>query len=86
VQLEKKRKIIHLNIVGDSKKTIRYFVSGYFPKDVGLKALVEHIKIYLETLIVQFFHVLRKNNTKLDEMANRAIGLSPGLLGVGGEE
>ena len=42
--------------------------------------------ISLSSLTVQFFHVFRKNNIEVDEMANRAIGLAPGLLGVGGED
>jgi ribonuclease HI len=84
IQLAKQRQISQLNIVGDSKNTIRYFVTGSTPKDVGLKALIERIWISLSNLSVQFFHILRENNKEVDEMANRAIGLAPGSLGVCG--
>jgi ribonuclease HI len=32
IQLEKKRKIIDLNILGDSKNTIIYFIKAFSPK------------------------------------------------------
>jgi hypothetical protein len=72
--------------VEDSKNTIIYFVTGYSPKDDGLKVLVECIGISLKNVNAQLFHVYSKNNIEVDVMANRAIGLSPCLLGFFGEE
>jgi ribonuclease HI len=84
LQLEKKRQISNLNIVGDSKNTTRYFVFGSSSKDIGLKILVEHIKIFLLNLKVQFFHVYHDHNSEVDAMENRVIGLAPGLMWVDG--
>jgi ribonuclease HI len=39
VQLEKQRQIYELNIVGDSKNTIRYFVLGSSSKDTRIEKL-----------------------------------------------
>jgi hypothetical protein len=68
--------------VGDSKNTIRYFVTRSSPKYVGLKVLVERIDTSLINLNVQFFHLYFQNNIDEDAMVNRAIGLALGLLGV----
>jgi hypothetical protein len=73
-----------MNIVGDSKNTIRYFVIRTDPKEASLKSLIERIRLSLTNLSVQFFHILRENNKEGDEMANRAIGLAPGSLGFVG--
>jgi hypothetical protein len=83
--IAKQRHVSHLNIVGDSKNTIRYFVTRSTPKDVGLKVLIERIWISLSNLSIHFFHILRENNKESDEIANRAIGLAPSSLGVSGE-
>jgi hypothetical protein len=85
VQLAKKRKITYLNIMGDSKNIIRYFVYGSSPKDPRLNVLIECTCISLSNIFVQFFHLFRKDNTVVDEIANKAIGLSPVSLGVIGE-
>jgi hypothetical protein len=71
-----------LNVVGDSKNTIRYFVTKYSPKDVGLKIQVECIRISFLNLNVQLYHVYRQINIEADAMENKPIGLTPSLLGI----
>jgi hypothetical protein len=83
--IAQQRHVSYLNIVGDSKNTIIYFVTRSTPKDGGLKVLFERIQNSLSNLSIQFFHILRENNKKDDEMANIAIGLAPGSLWVSGE-
>jgi len=83
--LEKQKQITWMNIVGDSKNTIHYFVIGYDPKDVNINILIERIHISLSNLSVLFFHILRENNKEAHEMDNRAIRLAPGSLGVYGQ-
>jgi ribonuclease HI len=84
VQLALQKHPTKLNIVGDSKNTIRYFVIGSNPKEIKLKSLIERTRLSLSYIFVQFFHILRENNKEADEMANKAIGLAPGSLGVCG--
>ena len=48
IQLEKKRKIIDLNIVGDSKRTIFYFIKVPSPKETSVENLVDRIRKYLQ--------------------------------------
>jgi ribonuclease HI len=84
VQLALQKHITQLNIVGDSKNTIRYFVTGSNPKEIKLKSLVERIQLSLSNISVQYFHILRENKKEADEMDKRAIGLAPGSLGVCG--
>jgi ribonuclease HI len=86
IQLAKQRHIYYLKIVGDSKNVIRYFVTGSTPQDVGLKALIKHIKINLSSFIVQFFHIRRENNKDTDEMANRVTSIAPISMGICGVE
>jgi hypothetical protein len=86
VQLAKQRKISHLDIVGAPKNTIRYFVLVSSMKDIGLKKLVEHIRISLLNLKVQLFRVYHQHNSEENEMTNKAIGLAHGLMGVDGVE
>jgi hypothetical protein len=86
IQIVKQPQSPQLNIVGDSKNTIRYFVTGSDRKDLGLKVLIGHIRINFSSLSTQFFHVLRENNTLVNEMDNKAIGLAPGSLWINGEE
>jgi hypothetical protein len=64
---------------GDSKNTIRYFVTDSSPIDASLNIFIECIRISLLNLNVQFYHVNRQNNTKVDAMENKAIGIAPGL-------
>ena len=73
VQLVKQRKISILNIVGDSKNAIHYFVSSSSPKDIGLKNLVERIRISLLNLKDQFFHIYHLHNVEAVAMVNMAI-------------
>jgi hypothetical protein len=80
------RCIHQLNIVGDSKNIIHYFVSGSVPKDDGLKALIECTRIILSSCSVKYFHILWENNKATNEMANRAIGKAPGSLWINGAE
>jgi hypothetical protein len=75
-----------MNIVGDSKNIIRYFVSGLVPKDDGLKALIECTRITLSSCSVKFFHILRENNKATNEMANHAIGKALDSLWINGVE
>jgi ribonuclease HI len=84
VKLTLQKQIKQLNIVGDSKNTIRYFVTRSNPKEIKLKILVERIRLSLSNISVQYFHILRGNNKEADKMVNRAIGLAPGSLGVCG--
>jgi hypothetical protein len=41
-----------MNIVGDSKNTIRYFVVGTDPKEASLKILIERIWLSLTNLSI----------------------------------
>jgi ribonuclease HI len=84
IQLAKKRKITELNIVGDSKNTIRYFIKASSPKETSLENLVDRIRKYLQGLQAHFFHILHHHNTVVDSLANKAIGLAPGHMGVNG--
>jgi hypothetical protein len=74
-----------LNIVGDSKNTIRYCVAGSEMKDLGLKSLIGRIRIILNLFSFHFFHVLRENNLQANEMDNKAIGLAPLSLWINGD-
>jgi hypothetical protein len=73
---------MQLNIVGDSKNTIIYFITDSNPKEIKLKSFLERIQLSLSNILVQYFHILRGNNKEGDEMVNRAIGLASGSLGV----
>jgi ribonuclease HI len=84
VQLAKKRQIDALNIVGDSKNTIHYFIKASSPRDIGLKNLVDHIRFSLQSFKAQFYHIFRHHNKVVDALANKAIGLAPGHMGVNG--
>jgi hypothetical protein len=84
IQLEKKRNITKLNIVGDSKNTIHYLIKVSPPKETSLDNLVGHIKHSLQGLRVHFFHILRHHNTVADSLANKSIGLAPGHMRVNG--
>jgi ribonuclease HI len=77
IQLAKKRKIIALNIVGDSKNTIHYFIKASSLKETSLENLVDRIKKTLHGLQA-FFHILCHHNTVVDSLANKAIGLAHG--------
>lgn len=85
-QIVKQRHISQLNIVCDSKNTIRYFVTGSDPRDLSLKVLINRIRLNLSSLFVQFFHILQENNTPANEMANKAIEPTPGSLWISGVE
>jgi len=58
IQLAKKRKINALDIVGDSKNTIRYFIKASYLKDTSLKNLVDLIIKTSYGLQEHFFHIL----------------------------
>jgi hypothetical protein len=75
-----------LNIVGDSKNTIRYFVSGSIPRYDSLKVLIECSKLTLSSYLVQFYHIIRENNKETNEMANCVIDKDPGSLWISGDE
>jgi hypothetical protein len=47
---------------------------------------VDQIQLHSGGIFMCFFHVFRHNNYEADELANRAIGKAPGLLGVNLEE
>jgi hypothetical protein len=68
------------------KKLIRIFIRNSTPKDTRLKKIVDHIRLSLRNLQVNFFHVVRQYNTAADEMANLAIGKAQGFMWVGGME
>jgi ribonuclease HI len=86
VQLVKQRQISSLNIIGDSKNIIRIFIRNSTPKDIRLKKIVDHIRFSLKNLQVNYYHVVRKHNTTVDEMANLAIGKVQGLMRADGTE
>jgi ribonuclease HI len=85
IQLAKKRSISELNIVGDSKNTICYFIKTPPPKETSLDNLVEHIKHSLQGIQSHFFHILCHHNSVADSLANKAIGIAPGHIGVNGK-
>ena len=85
VKLSLQKHPMNLNIVGDSKNTIRYFVIGSNLMDIKLKSLIERTRLSLSYIFVQFFHILRENNKEVDEMANKTIGLALDSLGVFGK-
>jgi hypothetical protein len=84
IQMEKKKNIIELNIVGDSKNTIRYFIKASSPKGTSLDNLVDRIRKSLRGLQAKKFHILCDHNTIMDSLANKAIRLAPGHMGVNG--
>jgi hypothetical protein len=86
IQLENQRQIFGLNILGDSKNIIHYFFTASSSKDIGLKILVDRIRISLCNYKAQFFHIYRHHNEVVDSMENKVIGLAHGLMGVEGEE
>jgi hypothetical protein len=61
-------------------------VTSSSPKDIGLKVLVECIRLSLLNLNARFYHVYRSNNFEADVMDNRAIGKDLGIMGVYGVE
>jgi ribonuclease HI len=73
IHLVKNRQIQTLNIVGDSKTIIRMMILGSDPKNMSLKRVIDRIRLFSRTLKVDFFHVLRGNNVKVDNMAKLAI-------------
>jgi ribonuclease HI len=86
ILLVKQKQIKTLNVVGDSKMIISLMISGSSSKDLSLKKIVDRIQLHSSGILMCFFHVYRHNNYEVDELANRAIGKSPGLLGVNLEE
>jgi len=54
------------------------------PKDLKLRRILERIKLSLANIPAHFFHILIEINKEVDIMANKAIGLSPGSLGIQG--
>jgi len=84
VKLALKKHITQLDIMGDSKNTIRYFFIGSKRKEIKLKSLAERIQLSLSNIAVQYFHILRENKKEAYEMDKRAISLAPGFLGVCG--
>jgi hypothetical protein len=75
-----------MNVVADSKTIIRIMIQGSGPKHLSLKRNIDRICIITRTLNPIFLHVLRENNKEADKMANEAIGIPPGTLGVEGKE
>jgi hypothetical protein len=86
VQLVKQRQISNLNIIGDSKNIIRIFIRNSTPKDIRLKKIVDHIRLTLKNIQVNYYHVVRKHNIVADEMANLAIGKGQGRMRANGTE
>jgi ribonuclease HI len=86
LQLAKTHQILNLNVLGDSKTVIRMMVQGTDPKNLSLKRIIDRIRVDSQTLKPTFFHILREHNKATDNMANEAIGKSPGTLGVEGVE
>jgi ribonuclease HI len=86
IQIAKQRQIPQLITMGDSKNTIRYFVTSFDPKDISLEVLIGRIRLNLSSLSSQFFHVFQENNTSVDEMANKAIRLALGSSWINGEK
>jgi hypothetical protein len=82
IQLEKKRKIVDFNIVGDSKRTIFYFIKAPSPKETSVENLVDHIRKSLQGLQAHFFHILRHHNMVADSLENKGIGLAPSHMWV----
>jgi hypothetical protein len=58
IQLEKKRKIQNLNVVGDSKTLIRIMILGSSPHNMSLKILIDRICLLVGSMHIKYFHVL----------------------------
>jgi len=85
IQLAKKISISNLNIVGDSKNIICYFIKTPLPKETSLDNLVECIKHSLQGIQPHFFHILCHHNTVANSLAKKENGIAPSHIGVDGK-
>ena len=84
VQLAQTKGIRELVVLGDSNTIIRLIVKGTNPRDPSLKKILDRTRLASRDIRTTFYHILWGNNSKVDKMANAAIGANPGALSIDG--
>jgi ribonuclease HI len=80
IQLAKRLQLQYLNIVGDSKNTIRSLIKGK-PQNYSQSNIIKKIHFEISSIHkVSFFHVKRENNSMVDSQANSTIILTKGAI------
>ena len=73
--------IIELTVIGDSRVVIRALAENLMPTHMALRHLI-HKLVAQASLFkkIDFYHMLRENNSYADLEANKGASLSPGEL------
>ena len=84
IKLAKQLNISDIIILGDSKHVILQMIRGSCKKAIKTKRIHERISHITTQIQVSFYHILRKNNTEADRMANSGVNLDMGINKVNG--
>ena len=78
--------ISELIATGDSRIVICSLAENIMPNQMTLRQLIHKIVAQVSSFKkIEFFHVLRKNNSKADYEANKGSSLIPGELILNGQ-
>ena len=73
--------ISELIVIGNSKVVIHALAENIFPTHMSLRHLLRKIMVQASLFKkIDFYHVLRENNSHADLEANKGASLSPGEL------
>ena len=68
-------------VIGDSRLAIQALLINILPSQSKIHHLIRKIQIIsISFQKIDYFHVLRKHNTKVDEVVNLSSSLSKGFL------
>ena len=86
LRIDKALGISKLTIIGDSRIVICALVENLMPNHMALRHLIHKIVAQASSFKkIDFFHMLRENNSNANHEANKGSSLSPGELILNGQ-
>ena len=81
LQLAKSQGINEIIVIGDSRLVIQALLISSPPSQLNIHHLIKKLQILATSFQkIDYFHVLRKHNTKADQAMNFASCLDKGIL------
>ena len=78
--------IIDITMLGDSRVLIKALAENSIPTQLHLRQMIKKILTLASTFLkIEFFHILREHNGKVDCVANRGIVLGFRVLEFNGD-
>ena len=84
LDLVRQNKIINVTVLGDSKQVIQKMTSGYNHGAVKIRRIYERVRQISANIQITFYHILRSDNSEVDNLANQGAKLKIGLAIIKG--